>query len=74
MADRSFFSFDSSSAVMAGFCREYPAARFVARHDLPAVIEQWVAGGEMHLGLFCSTADSSAVTTLYRAREPACVL
>ncbi len=61
-------------AVMAGFRREYPAARFVARHDLPAVIEQWVASGEMDLGLFCSTADSSTVSTLYRAREPACVL
>ena len=61
-------------SVLAGFHAEHPRARFVLRSGAPAQVEQWIAMGEVDVGLAFSTSTSTAVHAEFSMSAPVCAL
>nr|WP_245932951.1 LysR family transcriptional regulator [Caballeronia novacaledonica] len=61
-------------SVLATFYAEYPRTRFVLRSGTPAQVENWVAIGEVDLGVAFSTATSTALNVEYSENAPVCAL
>ncbi len=60
--------------VLAGFHAEHPRARFVLRSGTPSQVEQWVALGEVDVGLAFSTSTSPSVHAEFSMSAPVCAL
>jgi DNA-binding transcriptional LysR family regulator len=61
-------------SVLAGFYATHPSARFVLRSGTPAQIEQWVASGEVDVGLAFSTLTATGVHVEFSVVAPVCVV
>lgn len=61
-------------SVLAGFHAAHPRARFVLRSGAPAQVEQWVAMGEIDVGLAFSTTTSTAVHVEFSMSAPVCAM
>ncbi len=57
-------------AAMASFHHEHPLARFVVRSGDAALVQQWVAAGEVDVGIICTMSASAAVDVVLSARAP----
>ncbi len=61
-------------SVFARFHAGHPRARFVLRSGTPAQVEQWVALGELDVGLGFSTTTSVAVHVEFSMSAPVCAM
>jgi DNA-binding transcriptional LysR family regulator len=68
------FTRDFLPSVLADYYAQHPRTRFALRAGTPAQVEQWVATGEVDLGVAFSTSGSNAVGVEYRVPAPVCAL
>lgn len=61
-------------SVLAGFHAGHPRARFELRSGTPAQVEQWVALGEIDVGLAFSTSTPTEVHVEFSMSAPVCAL
>ncbi|MCY0386647.1 LysR family transcriptional regulator [Robbsia sp. Bb-Pol-6] len=68
------FTRDFLPRVLATHHAHHPHTRFVLRAGTPQQVEQWVAHGEVDLGLSFSTTSSPLVAVEFSAAAPICAL
>jgi DNA-binding transcriptional LysR family regulator len=61
-------------SLLASFHAEHPQTRFLLRSGTPAEVEQWVANGDVDIGLAFGTTGSIATSVEVSMSSPVCAL